>query len=274
MERLETIFKHAWGRGGALLNEAALWTHFTDEVDRELMFRICSLANSAGDIFCGHFPTLWPYGAILELRELPWFEDWYIEERVRRRVVENGELVELDDWELMYVLRKDVKDRFFEEVAAILDRLEKDGVEIDPFSDPVNIIPLDVDPKSRKEAIQALCSVMLCHLNGSINGLYSGDHRRSAIFLSSAYQCLSHLQIECERYSSGRVRGGVNRHRDDPKATEKALIHGCWKAWEAEPAKYPSVAAFARDMVDKVKHLKGDVQVIARWVREWKRGME
>lgn len=263
MERLETIKKLAWQEDGAFLGERALWTQFADEVDRELMFRICSLATSAADIFCGSYPTQWPYGAILELRELPWFEDWHIKVEVRRKVVKDGELIEVEEWEPMYVPRKDVKERFFEAVGVILDRLDLGGVDCDCFSDPINVVVFDGGFESRKRAIQGLCAVMLCHLDSSIEALLEGNHRRVAIFLSSAYQCLSHLQIECEPYSSGRVRGGSNKNRANSLAREFVLNEWAMHRHEYEGNK----SEFARVYARRVKH-EMMVDVTEKTIRE------
>jgi len=59
------------------------------------------------------------------------------------------------------------------------------------------------------------------------------------------------------------------RHKLDPKQGDKAFVHDCWTEWQRDQSKYPTVAAFARDMLEKTEYLVS-TDVIERWVRLWR----
>ena len=63
-------------------------------------------------------------------------------------------------------------------------------------------------------------------------------------------------------------KGGIARHRNDPKAQEKSFIFECWQAWKRDPRTYKTKAAFARAMLEKCEHLESN-KVIEGWCREW-----
>jgi hypothetical protein len=56
----------------------------------------------------------------------------------------------------------------------------------------------------------------------------------------------------------------------DPKQVEKALVRECWDDWQKKSDRYTGKAAFARDMLPKLEHLKSQ-PVIERWCREWEK---
>lgn len=56
----------------------------------------------------------------------------------------------------------------------------------------------------------------------------------------------------------------------DPKQAAKATVKECWEAWQEEPDRYKSKAAFARDMLNKFEHLESQ-PVIEGWCRAWER---
>jgi len=56
----------------------------------------------------------------------------------------------------------------------------------------------------------------------------------------------------------------------DGKQAVKAEVRECWQRWQAEPSRYPTLAAFAADMLEKYPdHLKNP-QVVERWTRAWR----
>lgn len=59
----------------------------------------------------------------------------------------------------------------------------------------------------------------------------------------------------------------------DPKVAAKAEVEDCWKRWQAKPSRYPSKAAFSRDMLSKFECLSS-ARVIEDWCREWKNAAE
>ena len=62
--------------------------------------------------------------------------------------------------------------------------------------------------------------------------------------------------------------GAAAKLARDPKQVEKVAVRECWNAWQRERARYKSVAAFARDMLQKFENLESQ-QVIERWCRTW-----
>ena len=81
-----------------------------------------------------------------------------------------------------------------------------------------------------------------------------------------------HFEVESDRQRM--VRAAKAKHSKDPRQRTKLLVRELWDQWERSPSKYPSTAAFARDMCDKwPDHVTSEV-VVARWVREWRRSGE
>ena len=62
--------------------------------------------------------------------------------------------------------------------------------------------------------------------------------------------------------------GAIEKKKRDPKQKEKKLVYECWTTWQKEPNRYPSKAAFARDMLTKCEHLTSQKK-IEDWCREW-----
>lgn len=62
--------------------------------------------------------------------------------------------------------------------------------------------------------------------------------------------------------------GAKSRWHSDPKTIAKQDIKECWNLWQRDPARYPSKAAFARDMLEKYIELKNP-ETILRWCRDW-----
>lgn len=63
--------------------------------------------------------------------------------------------------------------------------------------------------------------------------------------------------------------GKAKRDKDtDGKQKAKAFVKECWHKWQLKPSLYPSMAAFARDMLDKQEALKSQ-NVIVRWCKKW-----
>lgn len=78
-----------------------------------------------------------------------------------------------------------------------------------------------------------------------------------------------HFEVESRRVKM--VRAANAKHDRDPRQEVKRQVRDLWQLWETSPTKYPSVAAFARDMCDKWPDLLVSEVVVSRWVRDWKR---
>jgi hypothetical protein len=65
-------------------------------------------------------------------------------------------------------------------------------------------------------------------------------------------------------------RGAMARIERDPKQKDKKFVYECWQKWQESHKRYPSKAAFARDMLDKCEHLVSNKQ-IEDWCREWEK---
>lgn len=78
-----------------------------------------------------------------------------------------------------------------------------------------------------------------------------------------------HFESESRRVKM--VRAANAKHDKDPKQAVKRQVRELWQLWEVSSTKYPSIAAFARDMCDKWPDLLTSEVVVSRWVRDWKR---
>jgi hypothetical protein len=70
---------------------------------------------------------------------------------------------------------------------------------------------------------------------------------------------------------SALARTAANaRHARSPKAMAKLSVKECWHEWQKHPERYKGPTAFARDMLDKWPNDLVAVDVILRWIRDWK----
>lgn len=60
------------------------------------------------------------------------------------------------------------------------------------------------------------------------------------------------------------------RYAKDKKQLAKAEVRQLWTLWQSDPSRYPSRAAFARDMLDKFEDLTS-VATVQDWTREWEK---
>ena len=67
--------------------------------------------------------------------------------------------------------------------------------------------------------------------------------------------------------------GAVGKLANDPKQVDKSAVRECWELWRKDRIRYPSKAAFARDMLDKYQTLISQ-KVIERWCGEWEKGTQ
>jgi hypothetical protein len=68
---------------------------------------------------------------------------------------------------------------------------------------------------------------------------------------------------------SERAKARYAQDRDGKQAA-KASVKQWWERWQQAPSLYPSVAAFARAMLDKYPDNLTSQPVIEQWVRDWK----
>ena len=73
---------------------------------------------------------------------------------------------------------------------------------------------------------------------------------------------------EMKSRSSAAARSRYAQDKDGKQAV-KAWVRECWDAWQISPEKYPSAAAFARDMLDKQPEKLTSSVVVERWARDW-----
>ncbi|QVN22488.1 hypothetical protein [Burkholderia pyrrocinia] len=79
------------------------------------------------------------------------------------------------------------------------------------------------------------------------------------------------LYFEMASSRERMARAARARHTKSPIQMVKHEVHALWQMWEQSPSKYPSAAAFARDMCDKWPDLLHSEVVVARWVRDWRK---
>lgn len=87
---------------------------------------------------------------------------------------------------------------------------------------------------------------------------------------SSFGQALSYISAAHGKGSiHSQARLGARRKLErDPKQFAKQQVRECWDIWKAEPSRYKSKSAFAKDMLSKYEQLESS-EVIQRWCREW-----
>lgn len=238
------------------LDPPEYWSEFVDnDARRDIAFKACQLALSATGTFWGMHYVEWPFFGFSEFAYLPWENDYSMSERGLSRLQRD----------------KLIKDEM-RQIAFELVMVSSSGGNADGLRETFGAVWLS--PKlmaSKKLAVQGLAVQALFCADAALKMLFRDQIADSAVWLASAYENIILMHIECESLLNGRQKGGISRHRNDPKAGDKELVKACWESWECTPNKYPSVEEFARDMLDKTEHLAGNTQVIARWVRGWKK---
>lgn len=259
--RFELLLSSAWTEKGEQMCNQDLWRNFADQQDQELGVRLCNLADSAASTYCGLFSADSPYFSWNEVIELPWMWDWHVSE-----VRPGGVSIRL---------KENIRASFFEEIDRLWLEFEHQRGAIEEGEGPLNLLQnyfLTSLTATKKSSIQTLSMLVLSFVNDALCLLRESRYREAALLMSSAYECMMHIQVDCGAYVTGRSRGGKLRHENDPKAKDKELVYQCWVEWKKEPGRYRSLAEFSRDMIEKAQHLAGDPQVIGRWVRAWKKG--
>lgn len=131
------------------------------------------------------------------------------------------------------------------------------------------------------ESIGALALVAVFHvLDEAVCRSREGDEARVVERVLSATWLLDQVERREEVKNAGnafarqidRRRASERakmRHARDPKRAAREFAKECWRDWRRKPAQYPSLAAFARAMLEKQPDLLKSEAVIARWVRGW-----
>ena len=65
-------------------------------------------------------------------------------------------------------------------------------------------------------------------------------------------------------------KGAKAKLANDPKQVDKAFVFERWNDWQEKSGNYKSKAAFARDMLDKINHIKSQKK-IEDWCRKWEK---
>ncbi|MDI3511873.1 MAG: hypothetical protein PWQ61_2638 [Betaproteobacteria bacterium] len=94
-------------------------------------------------------------------------------------------------------------------------------------------------------------------------------HTSSSVFFGS-YLGSSYAEFGSRSIRSMALLGAETKLLRDPRQQEKEFVRDAWQDWQKKLDRYPSSAAFARDMLDKTEHLKSQA-VIERWCRDWKK---
>lgn len=79
-------------------------------------------------------------------------------------------------------------------------------------------------------------------------------------------------EVKARAISRQQSERAKAKHATDQKQEEKRFVKDCWNAWNDEPSRYKSKAAFARDVLEKCKLLES-TKVIEDWCREWEKEM-
>lgn len=226
-----------------------------DDARRDMAFSACNLASNSLDAFTGLYNSEWPFFGWGRVDFLPWSDRYW------GHTQEEGLLVDAT------VLQQELFD-----MAEQIDREVAEREYGHSLLGPPGAIWLSRNLMSTKEgAVKGLAAQSLACANASLHELFQNRVAVSAKLLSRAYENIILLHIECQPIVQGRHRGGLARHRSDPKAQDKEFVKECWERWSRDPARYKTIEAFAKDMFEKTKHLEGNSQVIGRWVRDWRR---
>lgn len=106
------------------------------------------------------------------------------------------------------------------------------------------------------------------------------QHRASCVVM--AYQALAYARrlLAGEVFSREQLKKAVASaagataaralHTSGKKALARQQVKGCWDRWQQNPCEYPSVAAFAKGMLDKHPDELKSQPVVERWVRGWR----
>lgn len=237
-----------------------LWRGIKPGATQDLVFKLCQLADSATNSFMGAHPTMWPFTPD-EFVALPWNDEWWQTDAIN------------------VFPRPEYFNRISKELKSITAELGKvaatnGDTRFSPFGYAFCSKKLKASKRGliTGHAAQTLMCVdaALEHFLGS-----DYDHDVGSFLMSCAYENLILIHMECESLVSGKIAmarsGGIARHQLDPKAQDKAFVKTCWSAWADTPKLYKSVESFAKDMLEKTQYLEGNTQVIARWVRVWRR---
>ncbi len=157
---------------------------------------------------------------------------------------------------------------------------EFEEISFDEYVD-IERYPLPADVDEPYATAGNLCAAFgLAVLDNAIN-LHSNKEFETLLMTFSAAWEFASVARSLNREAMGRVfeqkaqssrmsKAAANRYKRDPKQAVKLEVRSCWEAWEKSSSSYPSVAAFARDMLSKWPELLTSEAVIARWVRDWR----
>ncbi|WP_175692936.1 hypothetical protein [Burkholderia ambifaria] len=112
--------------------------------------------------------------------------------------------------------------------------------------------------------------------NAIIASMLAGDGLiYSILSAANAFSNAQALAVDGQHLKKARreiaYRAAIERHRKDPKQLAKAKVKELWEMWRNDSSRYPSKAAFARDMINKFDELKSSKK-IEDWVRAWESG--
>lgn len=197
-----------------------------------------------------------------------------------------------EQWPDEYRGGSDQHEERFREAIAINFRTVSDlTVEswyIHPFSfDSLMFDRFGTPELDTKFIVQTLCAYCVKCFDDGISGLLENMSIKASTGFSYAFRALDLVHeyrdrsigglevganlIEKQVRSSIGRKGAIAKLARDPKQNEKAFIYQCWQDWQKKTESYESKAAFARDMLTKIEHLKSQKK-IEDWCREWEAG--
>lgn len=95
-----------------------------------------------------------------------------------------------------------------------------------------------------------------------------------ATYFAQSFALKSDALRDFSEWQSMRARRAANvRHNVSQAASAKRFAKSCWEAWSERPELYKSIAAFARDMVEKFPESITNPVTVERWVRAWRAGI-
>ena len=109
----------------------------------------------------------------------------------------------------------------------------------------------------------------------SLGGYLIGEHRNpensEAMLKLLDPEILRLIEVarKASKSAAGRKAATARYARGGPKAEAKRTVEECWRDWQKQPERYSSVAAFARDMLEKFPDELRSQHVVEGWSRDW-----
>lgn len=147
---------------------------------------------------------------------------------------------------------------------------------IDKPADYLDGTPFTEIPKTS----DLLKAISLYYFNKAAINFTNQNFDECFFFLHEAYTAKEYCYFEelyddfvddAKRERSFEARyAALKKWGRDPRQKEKNFVFECWQEWQQNSGRYPSKAAFARDMLEKCENLVS-YKKIEDWCREWEK---